>query len=62
LYRGLGAVVLGGLLVSTLFTLIFVPALFTLALETKASILGLFHRTPRDARTLGTEREPVGVA
>lgn len=33
LYRGLGSVVLGGLFVSTLFTLIFVPALFTLAMR-----------------------------
>jgi HAE1 family hydrophobic/amphiphilic exporter-1 len=30
LYRGLGAVVLGGLLVSTIFTLLLVPALFSL--------------------------------
>lgn len=33
LYRGLGSVVLGGLLVSTIFTVVFVPSLFTLALE-----------------------------
>lgn len=33
LYRGLGSVVLGGLLVSTVFTLVFVPTLFTLALR-----------------------------
>jgi len=33
LYRGLGSVVLGGLLVSTLFTLVFVPSLFMLALR-----------------------------
>ncbi len=33
LYRGLGSVVLGGLLMSTLFTLIFVPSLFTLAMR-----------------------------
>ncbi len=32
LYRGLGAVVLGGLVVSTVFTLILVPSLFTLAM------------------------------
>lgn len=44
LYRGLGSVVLGGLVVSTLFTLIFIPSLFSLALETKswlARLLGL---------------------
>jgi HAE1 family hydrophobic/amphiphilic exporter-1 len=33
LYRGLGSVVLGGLLVSTFFTLIFVPTLFILAMK-----------------------------
>ena len=32
LYRGLGAVVLGGLVLSTLFTLFLVPSLFTLML------------------------------
>jgi HAE1 family hydrophobic/amphiphilic exporter-1 len=38
LYRGLGAVVLGGLIVSTLFTLFLVPALFTLTLEAKEAL------------------------
>lgn len=33
LYRGLGSVVLGGLVISTVFTLVFVPTLFTLALR-----------------------------
>ena len=33
LYRGLGAVVLGGLIVSTVFTLVVVPAMFTLFLD-----------------------------
>jgi hydrophobic/amphiphilic exporter-1 (mainly G- bacteria), HAE1 family len=36
LYRGLGAVVLGGLLVSTVFTLVMVPTLFSLMMELKA--------------------------
>jgi HAE1 family hydrophobic/amphiphilic exporter-1 len=35
LYRGLGAVVLGGLLVSTVFTLVLVPALFTLTMDAR---------------------------
>ncbi|MHB8957285.1 MAG: efflux RND transporter permease subunit [Pirellulaceae bacterium] len=39
LYRGLGAVVLGGLLVSTIFTLVLVPVLFSLSLETKTRFL-----------------------
>lgn len=33
LYRGLGAVVLGGLVVSTVFTLVLVPTLFSLMLD-----------------------------
>jgi HAE1 family hydrophobic/amphiphilic exporter-1 len=37
-YRGLGAVVIGGLLVSTLFTLILIPTLLSLVLSLQASI------------------------
>ncbi|TWU24259.1 Multidrug resistance protein MdtB [Novipirellula galeiformis] len=37
LYRGLGSVLLGGLLVSTLFTLIFVPTLFRIFMDIKES-------------------------
>ena len=33
LYRGLGSVVIGGLVVSTVFTLVLVPALFSLMLD-----------------------------
>ncbi|TWT97765.1 putative efflux pump membrane transporter TtgB [Botrimarina colliarenosi] len=40
LYRGLGSVVLGGLLVSTAFTLVLAPTLFTLMLDAKAAIFG----------------------
>ena len=35
LYRGLGSVVLGGLVVSTIFTLILVPSVFSLAIDLK---------------------------
>lgn len=45
LYRGLGAVLLGGLLVSTVFTLFLIPTFFRLALETKARIAALFRRS-----------------
>ena len=38
LYRGLGAVVLGGLLVSTAFTLFVVPAVFILMMDLKHSL------------------------
>jgi HAE1 family hydrophobic/amphiphilic exporter-1 len=40
LYRGLGSVVLGGLLVSTFFTLILVPTLLAVALDAKAMLAG----------------------
>ncbi|MCA9187817.1 MAG: efflux RND transporter permease subunit, partial [Planctomycetales bacterium] len=49
LYRGLGSVVLGGLLVSTIFTLVFVPTLFSLMLQLKGNLtrtLGFTHHTP----------------
>jgi HAE1 family hydrophobic/amphiphilic exporter-1 len=38
LYRGLGSVLLGGLMVSTVFTLFLVPSLFSLALEMRDGI------------------------
>jgi len=45
LYRGLGSVVLGGLLVSTIFTLVVVPAMFTLFLDFQAWVGGLLRST-----------------
>lgn len=38
LYRGLGSVVLGGLTVSTIFTLVLVPAGFSLVMDTQAAL------------------------
>jgi HAE1 family hydrophobic/amphiphilic exporter-1 len=38
LYRGLGAVVLGGLLISTVFTLLLTPVLFSLLLSAVAAL------------------------
>jgi hypothetical protein len=38
LYQGLGAVVLGGLIVSTFFTLILIPAGFSLVMDVVAGI------------------------
>jgi HAE1 family hydrophobic/amphiphilic exporter-1 len=46
LYRGLGSVVLGGLFVSTIFTLILVPALFSLTMDAKAAVVRLFLGRP----------------
>jgi HAE1 family hydrophobic/amphiphilic exporter-1 len=55
LYRGLGSVVLGGLLVSTIFTLVLVPVLFSLMMETKARLAALVaspsHAARRDSHT-----------
>ncbi len=39
LYRGLGSVVLGGLLVSTVFTLVVIPTLFSLTVDAQARLL-----------------------
>ncbi|WP_339728986.1 efflux RND transporter permease subunit [uncultured Gimesia sp.] len=43
LYRGLGSVVLGGLIVSTLFTLVLVPTLFSLTMDAKQWGLNLLR-------------------
>lgn len=52
LYRGLGSVVLGGLIVSTVFTLFLVPAVFLLMLDFKHSVrrwmATAFSRAPND--------------
>jgi HAE1 family hydrophobic/amphiphilic exporter-1 len=42
LYRGLGAVVLGGLAVSTVFTLLLVPALFSLTMDARDAFMRIF--------------------
>ena len=51
LYRGLGSVVVGGLIVSTIFTLFLVPALFSLALDAQAAVVerirGVLHAAER---------------
>lgn len=43
LYRGLGSVVVGGLVVSTVFTLILIPALFSLMLDWKRALARRFR-------------------
>ncbi len=58
LYRGLGSVVLGGLVVSTLFTLFLVPSLFSLMYI----LPGIRSRPPTPVRCpspVATERTPV---
>ncbi|TWT47976.1 Multidrug export protein AcrF [Thalassoglobus neptunius] len=44
LYRGLGSVVLGGLIVSTVFTLVLVPVGFSLAVDAKQALGSLWNR------------------
>ena len=58
LYRGLGAVILGGLLFSTVFTLIVVPAMFTLFLDAQERVLAALRQGPA-AVTTPQRREPV---
>ncbi|MEM1202328.1 MAG: efflux RND transporter permease subunit [Acidobacteriota bacterium] len=45
LYRGLGSVVVGGLLMSTAFTLILVPSLLSLVLEARGQVWGQLRRS-----------------
>jgi HAE1 family hydrophobic/amphiphilic exporter-1 len=52
LYRGLGSVVIGGLLLSTVFTLVLVPALFSLTIDIRNGLRRLF----------GRKSGPTGVA
>ena len=54
LYRGLGSVVLGGLLVSTLFTLVLVPTLFSLMLEGREWMSNLLWRRVMQPGPQGT--------
>ncbi len=45
LYRGLGSVVVGGLVVSTVFTLFLVPALFSLVLDARMALAARLSKT-----------------
>ena len=44
LYRGIGSVVVGGLLLSTVFTLVLVPALFSLFIDARSGLARLIGR------------------
>jgi len=48
LYRGMGAVQLGGIALSTIFTLILVPTIFSLWMDAKAGLLSLMGKTPKE--------------
>ena len=47
LYRGLGAVVVGGLVCSTIFTLLVVPLMFSLAIDVETFVRRTLSRRPR---------------
>jgi len=53
LYRGLGAVVIGGLLVSTVFTLLLTPALMSLMLDMQEGLKRLLRIGPKESLPLG---------
>lgn len=56
MYRGLGAVMLGGLAVSTAFTLVLVPLLFSMTLEMRSGLSSAWRRRSGGATS---EYEPV---
>jgi HAE1 family hydrophobic/amphiphilic exporter-1 len=57
LYRGLGSVVLGGLIVSTVFTLILVPISFSLALDLKKMLANIFGFVPQQTAAVASSRK-----
>lgn len=59
LYRGLGAAVLGGLVVSTLFTLVLIPTLFSLWLDAKLALPALFGK--KTTQEVGDRPVPAPV-
>jgi len=62
LYRGMGSVLLGGLLVSTVFTLILVPTLFSLTLEVREGLASAVQGVRRlSSRSLGKAAVATGL-
>jgi HAE1 family hydrophobic/amphiphilic exporter-1 len=59
LYRGLGAVLLGGLLVSTVVTLVVVPALFSLTMQAKERELWAIGWRPAERPAVSPEAVSV---
>jgi HAE1 family hydrophobic/amphiphilic exporter-1 len=60
LYRGMGAVQLGGMLLSTLFTLILVPTVFSLWLDARAWLWSRFRRQRPVPHSKDMELVPSG--
>jgi HAE1 family hydrophobic/amphiphilic exporter-1 len=59
LYRGLGSVVLGGMLISTVFTLVLVPTVFVLAMDLRTAASRLFSK--KQPPMPQKSAEPAGV-
>ena len=59
LYRGLGSIMLGGLLMSTVFTLVLVPTLFSLMLDFRGQLARMWH-VPSAQRGRVTETTDSG--
>lgn len=60
MYRGLGSVVVGGLIVSTVFTLVLVPLLFSMTVQAMEGLRAVFAGGPAAAPT--PEPAPAGAA
>jgi HAE1 family hydrophobic/amphiphilic exporter-1 len=56
LYQGLGAVVLGGLIVSTVFTLVLIPAGFSLLMDARTAVSRLLNNSPLAKQQLDNAR------
>ncbi|HSF34048.1 MAG TPA: efflux RND transporter permease subunit [Candidatus Tectomicrobia bacterium] len=54
LYRGMGAVMLGGMALSTVFTLVLVPTMFSLWIDAQAGLLSLLGRKPKELNGNGS--------
>lgn len=60
LYRGLGAAVLGGLVVSSLFTLVLIPTLFSLWMDAKVALAARLGEKPTEEAAGRPAVGPVG--
>ena len=57
LYRGLGSVVLGGLVISTIFTLFLIPTLFTLMVDAQNALAKNYADAESEPATVPTQSE-----